>query len=57
MGLQPLESTGRHRYFFRLYAVDAPLSLTAGATKQDMLKAVKGHELAVGELMGTCEPR
>lgn len=42
-----------HRYFFRLYALDAPLGLSAGATKAQILEAMKGHVLAQGELMGT----
>jgi len=42
-----------HRYFFRVYALDAPTGLEARATKDDVLKATKGHVLATAELMGT----
>lgn len=42
-----------HRYFFKLYALDTTLSLKAGATKQDVEKAMQGHVLAHAELMGT----
>jgi len=42
-----------HRYFFRLYALDAALSLSPGATKQEVLDAMKGHVVGQGELMGT----
>ncbi len=42
-----------HRYFFKLYALDRTLGLPPGATKQDLLKAMKGHVLAEGQLMGT----
>lgn len=42
-----------HRYFFKLYALDAPLSLLAGATKAQVEAAMKGHVLAQVELMGT----
>lgn len=42
-----------HRYFFKLYALDTTLSLNAGATKQDVEKAMQGHVLAHAELMGT----
>lgn len=42
-----------HRYFFKIYALDRPVGLQPGATKQDLLKAVEGHVLAEGQLMGT----
>ena len=42
-----------HRYFFKIYALDAPLGLPAGATKAQVLEAMKGHVLAQGEIMGT----
>ena len=41
-----------HRYFFKLYALDAKLGLKAGATKADVERAMKGHILAQGELVG-----
>lgn len=42
-----------HRYFFKVYALDAGLSLKARATKKDLTDAMKGHILAEGQLMGT----
>lgn len=42
-----------HRYFFKLYALDAMTGLKPGATKKDLLKAMAGHVLAEGQLMGT----
>jgi Raf kinase inhibitor-like YbhB/YbcL family protein len=42
-----------HRYYFKLYALDRVLGLKSGATKQELLKAMNGHVLAEGELMGT----
>ena len=42
-----------HRYFFRLYALDAPLDLSSGATRAQVDKAMEGHVLGRGELMGT----
>jgi Raf kinase inhibitor-like YbhB/YbcL family protein len=42
-----------HRYFFKLYALDAMLDLKPGLTKNDLLKAMEGHVLAEGQLMGT----
>jgi len=41
-----------HRYFFKLYALDTKLNLKAGATKADVERAMKGHILAQGELIG-----
>ncbi len=45
-----------HRYFFRVYALDAILSLAEGASKQDVLRMMDGHVLASAELMGTFAP-
>lgn len=42
-----------HRYFFRLYALDGLLKLKAGATKQQLVSAMKEHVLAETHLMGT----
>jgi Raf kinase inhibitor-like YbhB/YbcL family protein len=40
-----------HRYFFRLYALDAKINLKSGATRNELERAMKGHVLAQGELM------
>lgn len=42
-----------HRYFFRVYALDAELDLSAGASKQELLAAMEGDVLDEGVLMGT----
>ena len=42
-----------HRYFFRLYALDTTLDLSAGASKADLIKAIEGHVLGEAALMGT----
>jgi Raf kinase inhibitor-like YbhB/YbcL family protein len=42
-----------HRYFFKIYALDAQLNLEPRAKKKDVLKAMEGHVLGEGELMGT----
>ena len=42
-----------HRYFFKLYALDRLLDIPSGATKKQVLDAVKGHELRTSQLMGT----
>ena len=41
-----------HRYFFKLYALDARLNLKPGASKPEVERAMQGHILAQGELMG-----
>jgi hypothetical protein len=46
-----------HRYFFKLYALDEMLNLKPGATKKDLLRAMEGHVLAEGQLMGTYQRR
>jgi Raf kinase inhibitor-like YbhB/YbcL family protein len=42
-----------HRYIFKLYALDAMTGLAPGATEADLLKAMDGHLLGEGTLMGT----
>jgi Raf kinase inhibitor-like YbhB/YbcL family protein len=42
-----------HRYFFKVYALDSVLDQAPGASKDQLEKAMKGHVLAHGELMGT----
>ena len=48
----PAPPRGTHRYYFKLYALDIALNLDSGATKKDLLKAMEGHILGQGELMG-----
>jgi Raf kinase inhibitor-like YbhB/YbcL family protein len=42
-----------HRYRFFVYALDAPLALDGGVTRQDVTNAMNGHILAIGKLTGT----
>jgi len=49
----PCPPSGTHRYFFKLYALDAMLPLAPGATKPQLEAAMKGHLLAEAQLMGT----
>lgn len=54
-GPMPPKGHGVHRYYFKIYALDADVGLPAGATKGDLLSAMEGRVLAQGELMGTYE--
>jgi Raf kinase inhibitor-like YbhB/YbcL family protein len=42
-----------HHYVFKVYALDAAVTLDSGAGKEDLLNAVNGHVLAQAELTGT----
>jgi Raf kinase inhibitor-like YbhB/YbcL family protein len=42
-----------HRYFFKLYALDAVLSLQPGSKKQEVERAMQKHVLAEARLIGT----
>lgn len=47
----PCPPMGKHRYFFRLYALDTQLALKA-PTKAQVVEAMQGHILAQTELLG-----
>jgi Raf kinase inhibitor-like YbhB/YbcL family protein len=49
----PCPPIGRHRYFFKLYALDTPLDDLGQPTKADLERAMAGHILAKARLMGT----
>jgi len=53
----PCPPIGRHRYFHKLYALDALLPDLGAATKADVEAAMKGHVLAHAELMGTYQKK
>ena len=48
----PCPPSGTHRYFFKVYALNTELTLGAKSTKRDLEKAMQGHILAKGELIG-----
>ena len=54
-GPAPPKGHGVHRYFFKLYALDKVLDPHEGLDKPCLLKAMAGHTVAEGELMGTYE--
>ena len=43
---------GPHRYYFKLYALDAMLGLEPGVTKKELLKAMEGHVIGEAQLIG-----
>jgi len=49
----PCPPSGTHRYFFKVYALDTGLYLGNSTTKAVLERAMEGHVLAKGELMGT----
>lgn len=51
----PCPPVGRHRYVFKLYALDVVLPDLGAADKAKLEKAMKGHVLAEGQLVGTYE--
>ena len=48
----PCPPGGTHRYYFKLYALDTEINLEPGITKAQLLKAMEGHIVAEGQLMG-----
>ncbi len=49
----PCPPIGRHRYFFKLYALDTALPGLRNPTKADVERAMRGHILAEAQLVGT----
>jgi len=49
----PCPPIGRHRYFFKLYALDTELSFKDYPTKAEVEAAMKGHVIEHCELIGT----
>jgi hypothetical protein len=49
----PCPPNGTHRYFFKVYCLDIMLNLPEGRTKRDIERAMSGHVLATGVLVGT----
>jgi len=49
----PCPPIGRHRYFFKLFALDTELTGLNNPKKADLEKAIQGHVVGTGELIGT----
>jgi Raf kinase inhibitor-like YbhB/YbcL family protein len=48
----PCPPFGSHHYIFRVYAVDSSVNLPTGATKEQLIRAIRGHVLATGKTVG-----
>ena len=53
----PCPPIGRHRYFFKLYALDAELPDLGAPTKPQLEKAMESHVIEKAELVGTYEKK
>ena len=53
----PCPPIGRHRYFHKLYALDAALGDLGTPDKARLEQAMKGHVLASAELLGTYQKK
>jgi Raf kinase inhibitor-like YbhB/YbcL family protein len=53
----PCPPIGRHRYFFKLYALDTALPDLKRPQKAQLMKATEGHVLAHAELVGTYQKK
>lgn len=49
----PCPPSGTHRYFFKLYALDAQLTIGANSDKAALEKAMQGHIISQAQIMGT----
>ena len=52
-GMRPPIGDPAHAYHFQLFALDRVLDLPHGASRAEVIDAMRGHVLAVGELVGT----
>ena len=50
----PCPPSGRHRYFFTIYALDVELPDLGAATREELLRAMTGHIVGKAQLLGTC---
>lgn len=49
----PCPPSGSHRYFFKIYALDTVFDLASSSDKATLERAMHGHIIARGELIGT----
>jgi Raf kinase inhibitor-like YbhB/YbcL family protein len=48
----PQPPSGTHHYYFKIFALDQTLDLPSGAKRRELDKAMSGHVIAQGQLMG-----
>lgn len=48
----PCPPSGTHRYRFKVYALDIKLDISDDTDKEKLMKAMEGHVMAEGELVG-----
>jgi hypothetical protein len=48
----PCPPDGKHRYIFRLYALDSMLDLRPEAKREQLIDAMKGHIIGTGRMTG-----
>ena len=48
----PSDAEGEHRYVFQLFAVDLPITLMPGATKEALVEAIEDHIVGASILTG-----
>ncbi|MCX6814024.1 MAG: YbhB/YbcL family Raf kinase inhibitor-like protein, partial [Candidatus Azambacteria bacterium] len=48
----PCPSSGKHRYFFKLFALNSELKISSFSTKKDLLEAMSEHILGKAEMVG-----
>ncbi|BAA30372.1 198aa long hypothetical protein [Pyrococcus horikoshii OT3] len=51
----PPRGHGVHHYHFKVYALDTTLNLKPGASRKELEKAMEGHVIQYGELVGLYE--
>jgi phosphatidylethanolamine-binding protein (PEBP) family uncharacterized protein len=54
-GPNPPPGHGVHHYHFELFALDSPLDVDEDAGRDALVRAMRGHVLASGDLVGTYE--
>ena len=52
-GPMPPPGHGTHHYYFRVYALDKAVPVSAAANKESLLREIEKHKLAEGVLIGT----
>jgi len=56
-GPRPPAGDPPHHYHFEIFALDKMLEVSAGAERDVVLEAARGHVIAKGELIGTFEQK